>query len=108
MKLRFVQVGKHLGHVPAEFPFPETDPRWRPLVRSRLSPGDVVIPLIELRDDRNSYYGDAVTYVEHRVSEPKNGRVLYVWFGLLDTHFGEALVDDVLRFVAKKSQPAGL
>ena len=101
VRLQFVQVGNRLPHVPARFPFPvDADPRWRPLVRSRLSPGDVVIPLVELRDEAGKHYGDAVAYVEHKASEPQGGKVLYAWFGLLDSPHGEGLIEDLLAFAA--------
>jgi hypothetical protein len=55
-----VQVGNRLPHVPATLQFPvDAEPRWRPLVRSRLGPGDVVIPLIELRDETGLREGDS-------------------------------------------------
>jgi hypothetical protein len=98
--LRFVQVGRRLPHVPAEFPFPKQgDLRWRPFVRARLAEGDHVIPLIELRDAQGKHYGDAVAYVEHKASEPKGGRILYVWFRLLDSPRGEALLHDLFGWV---------
>ncbi|MFH1267665.1 MAG: hypothetical protein ABIK89_18270, partial [Planctomycetota bacterium] len=99
--LQFVQVGGQLPHVPAVFPFPEQgDPRWRPFVSSRLAEGDTFVPIVELRDGQGNHYGDAVAYVEHKASEPKGGKVLYVWFGLLDSPHGEALLHDLLGFVA--------
>ena len=98
--LRFVQVGRRLPHVPAAFPFPKQgDLRWRPFVRSRLADGDEIIPLLELRDAEGKHYGDAVAYVEHKASEPKGGRVLYAWFGLLDAPHGEALLHDLLGWI---------
>ncbi len=101
--LQLVQVGRRLPHLPEVFPFPEQgDRRWRPFLRSQLAEGDLVVPLLELRDDQGKHYGDAVAYVEHRTSEPKNGKVLYVWFGLLHSPHGEALLHDVLAFVGRK------
>ncbi len=101
-RLHFVKLGKHLPHVPARIPFPGGDPRWRPFVRSALSPGDRVIPLIELRDDQGKSYGDAAVYVEHRASEPKGGRLLYACYNLVESEYGEALVEDLLVFVVKQ------
>ncbi len=101
-ELRFVQVGPRLPHVPAAFPFPKQgDLRWRPFVRSRLTEGDHIIPLIELRDAQGKHYGDAVAYVEHKASEPKGGRVLYAWFTLLDSPHGEALLHDLLGWIGR-------
>ena len=103
VRLRFTQVDKRLPHVPAEFPFPSSvDPRWRPFVRSQMDSGDLVVPLVELRDGQGKHYGDAVVYAEYKSGEPRGGRVAYVWFSLLDVPQGEALLDDLLLFVAAK------
>jgi len=103
VKLELVQVGKRLPHLPARLPFPaDADPRWRPLVRARLDPADVVVPLVELRDDKGKSYGEAVAYLEHKASEPKGGKIAYAWFGLVDSPHGEALVADLLALVAEK------
>jgi hypothetical protein len=100
--LRFVQVGRRLANVPAEFPFPDSgDLRWRPFVRSDLADGDRFIPLVELRDAQGKHYGDGVAYVEHRASEPKGGRILYAWSRLLDSPQGEALLYDLLGFIGE-------
>jgi hypothetical protein len=102
-QLRFVRVGNHLPHVPAAIPFPiDSDPRWRPFVRSQAARGDLVAPILELRDQQGKHYGDGVAYVEHKTGEPTGGRVLYVWFGLVDGPQGDALLDDLLLFVAGK------
>ena len=103
VKLRFVQVAGRLPHLPESFPFPETgDRRWRPLVRSRLAEGDLFVPLVELRDDQGRHYGDAAAYVQHKAGEPAGGKVLYVWFGLVQSPLGEQVIYDVLAFIADK------
>jgi hypothetical protein len=102
-KLHFVKLGNHLPRVPASIPFPSSgELRWRPFVRSELSPEDRVIPLIELRDGQGNSYGDAVVYVEHRASEPKGGRLLYVCCNLVESEHGETLIEDLLVFVARQ------
>lgn len=108
VKLRLVQVGKPLPHVPAEFAFPRAgDLRWRPLVRHRLAAGDRVVPLIELRDESGQHYGDAAAMVEHRITPPKNARVLYAWFGLLQGPYAEQVAVDLLVLAARHaSDPA--
>ncbi len=104
VRLRFVQVGRPLPHVPAEFPFPpEGDVRWRPLVRHRLAPGDRVIPLIELRDETGKHYGDAAALVEHRTTPPKNAKLLYAWFGLLQGPYAEQVAADLVLLAAQQA-----
>jgi len=103
VRLRLVQVAGRLPHLPQSFPFPETgDRRWRPFVRWRLAKGDLCIPLLQLQDDQAKHYGDAVAYVQYQGGEPRGGKVLYVWFALLDSPLGEALVYDVLAFAAER------
>lgn len=100
--LRFLQLGDRLPHVPATFPFPaQGDRRWRPFRRSQLAHGDTFLPLVELRDAEGKLYGDAVAYVHHKASRPTGGKVLYVWFGLLDSPHGEALLHDLFAFVGE-------
>jgi glycoprotein endo-alpha-1,2-mannosidase len=100
--LRFVQVGRQLPHVPATVAFPKQgDLRWRPFVRSRLTEEDHVVPLIELRDAEGKHYGDAAAYVEHKASEPKGGKILYVWFSLLESPHGEALLHDLFGWIGE-------
>lgn len=103
VKLHFACDTVALPHLPREFPFPTSgDLRWRPLKRERLAPGDLVVPLIELGDDKGAGYGLAAAYVEHRESEPKGGRLLYLWFGLAETEQGETLLYDVYALLARQ------
>jgi len=101
--LRFVQPDRRLPSLPESFPFPaEGDLRWRPFVRSALAEGDLMIPLLELRDAEAKHYGDAAAYVERRISEPRGARLAYAWFGLFDTPHAERLLSDVFAFVAER------
>ena len=102
--LWFTQDQNRLPHLAKRFPFPETgDLRWRPFVRSQMAPGDVVIPLVELRDEQGTHYGDAVVFVEHKASEPKGGKVVYAWFGLLNSPLADRLVHDLFSLVARRT-----
>jgi hypothetical protein len=103
--LEFVPVGGRLPHLPRSFPFPAGgDRRWRPLVRSQLSDDHLVVPLVELRDEEGNHYGDAAAYVEHKAGELEGAKVLYAWFGLLDTRYGEALLYDLFAFAADRAR----
>lgn len=96
--LWFVQGQNRLPHLAKRFPFPATgDLRWRPFVRSGLATGDVIIPLVELRDEDGTHYGDAVAY-----AETKGGKVVYAWFGLLNSPVADRLVYDLFNLVAKQ------
>jgi hypothetical protein len=103
VKLHFVQPERRLPELPAMFPFPEQgDLRWRPFARSRLANEDVVVPLLELRDEKGRHHGDAVAYVEHRASQPVGGRVLYAWFGLVNSPMRDSLLVDLFSLAAER------
>ena len=103
--LEMVRVGDRLPNLPRKFPFPDADPRWRPLVRAELAEGDLVVPLLELRDTGGTSYGDAAVYLEHRQSEPKGARILYAWFGLMRSPQADDLLPGLLAFAAEKIAP---
>jgi len=95
--LRFVQPERCLPHVPEEFPFPMSgDLRWRAFFAGR---GVRHSSLLQLRDREDKYLGDAVAYVELN----GGGKILYVWFGLLDGPHAEALLYDVFDLVTARS-----
>ena len=61
-------------------PYPRTgDLRWTPANRGRVPADDVYVPLVQLKDDAGKFNGDAVVYVEHRVSPLSPGKSVYVW-----------------------------
>jgi hypothetical protein len=92
--LTFVQPESRLPHVPKSFPFPaDGDRRWRPFVRGEHKQ---YVPLLRLSDGAGKALGDGVVYAEPNTG----GRVLFVWFRLLDGPHAEALLYDVLAFVA--------
>ena len=55
------------------------------------------ISLLQLHQG-NDYLGDAVTYAEPDIG----GRIVYVWFGLLQGPHAEALLYDIFDFVATR------
>jgi len=93
-RLHFVQPKRYLPHISVQFPFPTSgDLRWRPFFASE---GAKHTSLLQLRGGDEDYLGDAVAYVELN----GGGRILYVWFGLLDGPYAEALLYDVFDFTA--------
>ncbi len=100
--LRIVRVGEHLENLPAEFPFPDEDPRWRPPVCAELADQDVVVPLLELRDAEGGSYGYAAVYLEHKASAPRGGKLLYCWFGLRYSAYTDDLFAAVFALAAEK------
>ncbi len=96
LRYYFVQPRDYLPHVSKKLAFPISgDLRWRPFFA-----GDGIKPtsLLQLRDGDGEYLGDAVAYAEL----DGGGRVFYVWFGLLDGSYAEALLYDVFDFIAAR------
>jgi hypothetical protein len=94
--LHFVQPQRRLRHLPERFAFPASgDLRWRPFFAAN---GDKHISLLQLRAGNDHYLGDAVTYAEPDIG----GRIIYVWFGLLQGPHAEALLYDIFDFVATR------
>ncbi len=91
LQLSFVvQDKKALSHVPERFPFlDEGDLRWRPLTKQA-----GVTPLLELVDEQGQMHGVGVGIVAIG-----KGRIVYVWFRLLEMPFGESLLLDLWRLV---------
>jgi hypothetical protein len=95
-QLHFVQPKRHLPHVPEQFPFPTSgDLRWRPFFAGK---GAEHTCLLQLRDSHEKYLGDAVAYVELN----DGGKILYVWFSLLEGPYAELLLYDVFDFIAAR------
>ncbi|UCG59485.1 MAG: hypothetical protein JSU70_08220 [Phycisphaerales bacterium] len=95
-ELHFVQPERRLRHVPERFVFPPSgDLRWRGFFA-----GDDTkhLSLLQLRDGENNYLGDGVTYTELAGA----GRVVYAWFGLLNSPHAEPLLYDLFDFVSRK------
>jgi len=102
-ELSFSQCGSRLPHLANRFPFPQTgDLRWRPFVRYRLADDDIALPLLGLYDEQGTHYGDAVTFVEYRTGKLKGGKVLYAWFGLLQSPLVDGLLYDLFNVVAEQ------
>jgi hypothetical protein len=94
--IRFVQPQPRLAHLPQQFDFPTAgDLRWRPFF-SRDKARHT--SLLRLQDGNENYLGDAVAYAEL----PTGGRILYVWFSLLNGPYAEVLLYDLFDFVSER------
>lgn len=111
LDLAFRQVGHTLGHVPERFPFPQAgDRRWRPFVRPAMETEATYQPILELVDGKGRRYGDAIAYGRFDGGRLKGGRILYAWFGLLETGEADVLLFDIFDLLAKeldKRNPGG-
>jgi hypothetical protein len=95
---------EELPGLPEEVPFPETgDLRWRPATQALTAQRDVYLPLAELTDEAGVAMGDGIAYIEHRASEPRGGKVLYVWMGMPKALGGNDLLYALFRFAAEKA-----
>jgi glycoprotein endo-alpha-1,2-mannosidase len=101
IKLTFKVHNRHMPNLPSGLPFPESgDQRWRPLIARNLPAGNRYLPLIELYDERGRWWGDGAGFIQYETSEPKGGKVCYVWFRLLDIPQGSVVMHDVLSYLA--------
>jgi sugar phosphate isomerase/epimerase len=93
LKLNFVVLEENLlKHLPKQFPFPQSgDLRWRPLLPEKAEPNAKVKTLIELRDEGGKSHGAGSAIVSIG-----KGRIVYVWFRLLNMDIGEPLLFDIL------------
>jgi hypothetical protein len=103
LKLKFVVRNRNLlPHVPEQFVYPESgDLRWRPLVPEKAPPEAQVLPLIELVDESGRSHGLGAAIVQVGA-----GKVLYVWFRLLDIDVGEAILHDLWDFAVSQTSVA--
>ncbi|HET7559437.1 MAG TPA: hypothetical protein VFK80_05705 [Limnochordia bacterium] len=76
------------------------DQRWRPAARG--SAGGGYTPLLTLTDETGQPYGDGVAFA----GDPGGGGDAYVWFRLLDATQRDALLSDLLGWLAKRLAPA--
>jgi len=92
-----------LAGLPDTVPFPSAgDLRWRPATPALVAEGDVYESLAQLKDAAGKGYGDGIVYVEHKRSEPRNGKNLYVWMRMPEAlGLNEALFA-LFRFAAEK------
>jgi glycoprotein endo-alpha-1,2-mannosidase len=96
-KLYLSQPKNQLAHVPVRFDFPESgDLRWRPFLAEERHKNHVC--LLQLLGRNDEYLGDAVAYAELE----DGGRLLYVWFGLLDGRHGDAVLYDTFDFLCSR------
>ncbi|MBD3182424.1 DUF1080 domain-containing protein [Candidatus Poribacteria bacterium] len=92
-----------LTSLPSSVPFPESgDLRWRPSSISNTQEGDIYIPLATLLDDNGKSYGDGIVYVEHKVSEPKNGKNIYAWMRMMDILDTEYVLYELFHLAGEK------
>ncbi len=85
---------------------PWVDERWRPIVNIV---GDVAryIPIVTLKDDRGTSYGDGAAVIEYKKGPLAPGRVVYVWTTLLRMpDVSTKLLSDLLRWLLQNTLPA--
>jgi hypothetical protein len=102
-KLTFKIDKKVLAGLPSSVSFSESgDLRWRPCTGEALDAGDVYLPIAQLEDEERNRYGDGIVYISHVVSEPKNGRCIYVWMRMLDIFDKDNFLFDLFSFAREK------
>ena len=102
-KLTFAIDKTALPGLPASIAFPENgDLRWRPCVKEPNAGDDGYLPLATLKDQDGGEYGNAIAYIEHKSTPPKNGKNLYVWMRMSDLLGANDLCFDLFRFAVSK------
>ena len=102
-KLTFHLDTDALPGLPAQVAFPTAgDLRWRPATKTLTAEGDMYLPLAELRNDAGNSYGDGMVYVEHRASEPRDARIIYVWMRMPDMLDRDDLFFALFSFAAAR------
>jgi glycoprotein endo-alpha-1,2-mannosidase len=94
--LQLIQPTGSLPRLPAHFTLPAVpDLRWRGSF-----PKDTkgYVPLLTMQNQQGVALGDAIAYAEPR----PGGRILYVWFALLQSPYAEAILADVFLFATEK------
>jgi glycoprotein endo-alpha-1,2-mannosidase len=74
------------------------DRRWRPFF-----PQDhkQYFSLLAMQNRQGEFLGDAIAYAEPRAG----GRILYVWFALLQSSYAEPILADVFTFAVERMKP---
>ncbi len=97
-RLEFVANAKLLPHVAPRFPFPTTgDRRWRPAIAAGNGAPTI---LLQLQGRGGKDIGGAVAWVTDRPKLIGKGRLLYAWFGLLESSEADGLLFDVFNLAA--------
>lgn len=100
-KVTFVINTNKMKDLPVRLAYPtEGDLRWRPFAGTQLPKGDAYIPLVSLYDSEDNNYGDGVAYIEHKESQPVNGKGVYIWNRGAEL-LGDQLYFDVFSFLAE-------
>ena len=103
LKLTFQVNTKVLPHLPAGVPFPDWgDLRFRPVHDLGQTEGDSYVPLFRAVGANGEWYGDGGAYIEHKLSEPRGAKLLYLWFRIPDFAPWPDLFFDLLTFLRPK------
>lgn len=93
--------------LPNRFPFPpDGDLRWRPMANIWTEQEAKYTPVLTLKDDKGTLYGDGMAMVEFRQGEFKGARIVYVWHRLIaNPEWANNILSDVLTYLANQTPP---
>jgi glycoprotein endo-alpha-1,2-mannosidase len=95
-----------LAGLPAKVPFLTTgDLRWTGASRSRVPKYDTYVPLVQLRDTQNHYFGEGAVYIEHRTLPISPGKTIYVWMRTAETIGEDKFYPALFEFISTKLKP---
>lgn len=105
-ELTFYAKTNVLFGLPLTAPFPRGgDLRWRPARRARVPAADIYVPLVQLKDNKGEWQGDAVAYVEHRIPSLASGKTLYVWMRTPEAFDSDIFFPSLYQFISTRLKP---
>jgi hypothetical protein len=105
-ELKFIISTNLLRGLPATVAFPTTgDLRWTGTSRSKVPQYDNYVPLIQLRDTKNRYFGEGAVYIEHKTLPVSPGKTIYVWMRMPELLGKDAFYLSLYQFIAGKLGP---
>ncbi len=100
VKMVLNQEQKILPGLPKNMAFPtDGDLRLRALDPDSISENINLTSILTVEE-----YGDLIGYIEYTDGPFKGGKILYVWFRLLDQDYSEKILNEVFKFVDKHAK----
>lgn len=105
-ELRFLINAKAFPSLPTSIPFPTNgDLRWSGTSRARVPRSDNYVPLVQLSDGQNRYFGEGAAYIEFRTLPVSPGKAVVVWMRTAETIGEDKFYPALFEFIATKLKP---
>jgi glycoprotein endo-alpha-1,2-mannosidase len=105
-ELRFSINAKAFPSLPTSIPFPTNgDLRWSGTSRARVPRSDNYVPLVQLSDKQNRYFGEGAVYIEFRTLPVAPGKAIVVWMRTAETIGEDKFYPALFEFISTKLKP---